>query len=217
MKHYAIQKAVCPLPELTGDVFDPEMEDFCMDAEYASIENYVWDVSGYMPEARAYVRWDEEGLQVLMCALEKEIRANVTEFGGSVCEDSCLEFFLQPFLDDDRYINFEVNAGGTALIGIGPDRHGRENLTEEPEGMNIRASRHRGGWWAVAYTVPHALIEKIYGRTIQPGAKMRANFYKCDESIHPHFGSWSPVVHFRPDFHRPEWFGDLTLEPVDKV
>ena len=80
-----------------------------------------------------------------------------------------------------------------------------------PEGMNLRASRHRGGWWAVDYTVPASLLKKLYGRTPAPGSRMRGNFYKCDETIHPHFGSWAPIVHFRPDFHRPEWFGELTL------
>ena len=38
------------------------------------------------------------------------------------------------------------------------------------------------------------------------------NFYKCDESLHPHFGSWNPIEAPAPDFHRPECFGKLMLE-----
>ena len=212
MRKYEICPTREPLPELVGENFDPDCDDFCLDMSYAPIDSYVWsNVGGYMPEARAYVTWDGEGLQVLMCALEKEICVEAKEFNGEVYKDSCLEFFLKPFAEDDRYLNFEVNAGGYALIGLGKDRNDRVRLERMPEGMNLRASRHRGGWWAVAYTIPNAMLQEIYGRTLGAGDLVRGNFYKCDESIHPHFGSWSPIVHFCPDFHRPEWFGEMRL------
>lgn len=217
MKKYGIAPLKEPLPELTGEVFDPENETFCQACACAAIDSYVWDASGYRPEARAYVAWSEEGLHVLLCAREKEICVQATEFNGEVYKDSCLECFLQPFADDPRYLNIEVNAGGTALIGFGSGRSDRIRLPELPQGMNIRASRHRGEWWAVAYVIPRKLLMKLYGRVPGPGSAMRGNFYKCDESIHPHFGSWNPIVHFQPDFHRPEWFGELTLEPVSKT
>ena len=38
----------------------------------------------------------------------------------------------------------------------------------------------------------------------------KANFYKCgDETLHPHFGCWNPVVAEEPNFHLPEFFGTL--------
>ena len=211
MRKYAIQPLKTPLPELCGDVFDPEDEPFCQEHGFAPIDSYVWDAQGYCPEARAYFAWDEEGLHILLCAMEKEIRTEATEFNGEVYRDSCLECFLQPFTDDPRYLNIETNAAGVALIGFGSNRADRVRLSEMPGGMNIRASRHRGAWWAVAYTIPKTLLQALYGRLPKPGDVMRGNFYKCDETIHPHFGSWSPIVHFQPDFHRPEWFGELTL------
>lgn len=212
MKCYEILPLGNEFPELTGNVFDPEMEDFCEETPFAPIDSYVWTTgSGYTPEARAYVRWSPAGLHVLMCALEREIIAQAKNFNDAVCRDSCLEFFLQPLMDDPRYLNIEVNAAGVAHIGLGEERHGRTRLPALPEGMNICASRHRGGWWAVSYIVPTELIRSLYGRVPAPGDTMRGNFYTCDETIHPHFGTWSPVVHFQPDFHRPEWFGELRL------
>ena len=213
MKKYEILALTEPLPEIFGENFDPECDDFCEATPFVAIDSYVWsNVGGYMPEARAYVVWDEEGLQVLMCAFESEIQTEAKEFNGEVFKDSCLEFFVMPFpKEDKRYLNFEVNAAGVALIGFGSDRFDRECLPEMPEGVNITASRHRGGWWAVRYTVPNSLLQKLYGRTLKAGDVMKGNFYKCDESIHPHFGSWAPIVHFCPEFHRPEWFGELTL------
>ena len=133
------------------------------------------------------------------------------EYGSRVWTDSCLEFFLQPFPEDPRYMNIEVNAAGAALIAVGPDREHRVPLERCPGGMDIRASRHGDGWWAVAYTVPFALLEALFGRRPVPGMAMRGNFYTCDESIHPHFGSWNPIEAPAPDFHRPECFGELVL------
>ena len=211
MREYGIARKTAPLPELTGRLFDPEMDDFCVGADYAPIDSYVWDATGYRPEARAYAVHDAQGLWILMCAQEAEICAQVEEFNGEVYQDSCLECFLQPIEGDPRYLNVEVNPLGTALIGVGAGRFDRTRLQAMPGDMEMQASRHRGGWWAVRYRISWRLIANLFGRAPEPGTAMRGNFYKCDESIHPHFGSWAPVVNFRPDFHLPQWFGRLRL------
>ena len=206
MRSYIIPYMTAPLPKLRGEVFDPEGEPFCR-GEYAAIDRYAWG-GEYRPEARAYIAWDATGLHALLCAREETVSANVKDFNGDVWQDSCLEFFFRPFADDPRYVNIEVNAAGAALIGIGEGRHGRTQLPACPAGMDIRASKHAGGWWAVAYRLPFAVVEALFGREWTPGA-FRGNFYCCDETIHPHFGSWSPVDAPAPDFHRPECFGEL--------
>ena len=209
MRTYIISPAVVPLPSLTG-VFDPSAEAFCAGA-CAAIDRYAWG-GDYRPEARAYLRAGDAALHVLLCAREETVCARVHDFGGPVWTDSCLEFFFQPFDDDSRYMNIEVNAAGAALIGIGAGREGRRVLGECPVGMDLRASRHAGAWWAVAYSLPYALIGALFGREFRPGGVARGNFYTCDESIHPHFGSWSPIDAPAPDFHRPECFGALVFE-----
>ena len=65
------------------------------------------------------------------------------------------------------------------------------------------------GWWAVRYYLSWKLLEELTGAPHE--AEMRGNFYTCDESIHPHFGCWSPVLAPAPDFHRPEYFGKLEI------
>jgi hypothetical protein len=41
---------------------------------------------------------------------------------------------------------------------------------------------------------------------------LRANIYKCgDKCDQPHFLSWSPIGLPNPDFHCPEWFGEIEL------
>ena len=208
MRRYIVRRAAEPLPALAGRVFDPETEPFCR-IEYAPIDRYVWP-GEYRPEARAYAAWDDAGLRLLLCADEPDVCAAAKSFGGRVWLDSCLECFLQPFEDDPRYLNIEINAAGTALIGFGEGRE-RHFLEECPPGMDFQASRHAGGWWAAACTVPFALIERLYGRRPGAGTRMHGNFYCCDETLHPHFGSWNPIESPQPDFHRPECFGVIAL------
>ena len=211
MKKCIIPKLREPVPCLTGRVFNPDDESFCVKHGYNAIDCFVWDETGYRPEARAYTAWDKSGLHALLCAKEEMIATEAVGFGDAVCKDSCLEWFVQPFADDPRYINVEVNAAGVVYIGFGTGREDSMPLPEMPEDMTVTASRHEDGWWAIAYTIPISLLNRLYGRSFE-GGRMRGNFYKCDESIHPHFGSWTPIEHPFPDFHRPEFFGDMTLE-----
>ena len=45
------------------------------------------------------------------------------------------------------------------------------------------------------------------------GMRMKGNFYKCGDHLQkPHFLSWNPIHVDRPDFHRPEFFGELVFE-----
>lgn len=217
MKKCIISRRRAELPCLSGRVFDPEREAFCAAHGAQTIECYAWDESGYRPEARAYAAWDEQGLYALLCAKEATIAAHATGFGAAVYRDSCLEWFVQPFQDDPRYLNVEVNAAGTAYIGFGSCRADSRPLPKMPEGMIVTASKHAGEWWAIAYRIPMQCLQTLYGRTLAPGTTMRGNFYKCDESIHSHFGAWSPIEHPTPDFHRPEFFGEMTLESVTKA
>jgi hypothetical protein len=40
--------------------------------------------------------------------------------------------------------------------------------------------------------------------------KIMGNFYKCaDDTAFKHYLSWNPILTPNPDFHRPEFFGEL--------
>ena len=62
--------------------------------------------------------------------------------------------------------------------------------------------------------MPFALMEKyVPGFVRTKTMKLMTNFYKCgDETEFPHFGAWKEVAVPEPDFHRPEYFGELTLK-----
>lgn len=177
----------------------------------AEIAHYQWGCA-YTPPAFARVGWNENGIYALMYAYEETIRANVANFGGQVCEDSCLEFFLKPNpASDARYINVEINPRGVAHIGIGEGRGNRQKFSSPPDGFIVTHSEHYGGWWAVSYELDVQFLQAHFGNCLLPGQEMRGNFYTCDESIHPHFGACFPVKAQKPDFHRPEFFGSMML------
>lgn len=193
--------------------FDPDKRiapyDRLMEAR---IDQYPWG-GDYRPDARAYVGYNEGGVHVLLCARERTIRAEVSQIGGQVCVDSCLEFFFNPFPFHCReYANVEVNPAGVFHIGLGAGRGNRRVLNELPLGWDYSLSAHENGWWAVSYTVPMDWIAQICrGNRPAPGDQWIGNFYSCDESIHPHFGCHFEITSDEPDFHRPEWFGRMIL------
>ena len=96
--------------------------------------------------------------------------------------------------------------------GTREGRNGRSVWTELPEGVQVSASSHENNWWAMSFHIPANMLMDVYGKRLTDGGIVRGNFYKCDETIHPHFGTWNPVVAPQPDFHRPECFGTMQVE-----
>ena len=126
-----------------------------------------------------------------------------------VCCDSCLEFFIKPFEDDNSYINFEFNANGTSLIGVGAPGN-RTNIDRRD--FNIVANQYADKW-SISFEIKYSVIEELYSRKIEVPHKASFNAYKCgDETAQPHWGCVFPVEYFEPSFHRPEFFGEIILK-----
>ncbi|NLC67257.1 MAG: hypothetical protein GX754_00395 [Clostridiaceae bacterium] len=206
-----------------------------------SIGCYPWNTNNYMPKTEVKLYYTDSYLGIYFKSWENEIKITYRNMNDEVYMDSCVEFFFKPKPGtDNRYFNFEMNAIGTLLLGLGSDRYDRVRISlDNPfEVFNISTSVPReaamnpgncnpaidkisgniyklpGGYWTVEYKIPFAFIEKYLGKMdIKPGYRMEANFYKCgDEAPFPHYGCWNYIRNASPDFHRPEFFGDLILE-----
>jgi len=136
-----------------------------------------------------------------------------------VHEDSCVEFFCMP-VGSKKYTNFEFNCIGTCAASS------RKSRTEEvvpfsaEEMQSIkrypsigrRAFNEMEGMfeWELTVKIPFALIG------IDPNhlpGKIMGNFYKCaDGTDSMHYVTWSPISIENPDFHRPEFFGELFVK-----
>ncbi|MBQ3078592.1 MAG: carbohydrate-binding family 9-like protein [Clostridia bacterium] len=208
-----MEKGVQPY-QFDGE-FDPKKPFMPYEAlNEAEIADYEWfDKYPVSFPAFARVGWNEDGLFVLMYAKEETICKEVYQWGSLQCMDSCMEFFVCPFPEsDDRYLNIEINPIPTAHVGLGNGRYERAVYDGPVEGMDITVSRHEGKYWAISYRIPAKLLKEIFGKELAGGQKMRANFFKCSGTIHPHFGTWNHVTTEKPDFHTPDCFGELILE-----
>ncbi len=184
------------------------------DIPVITITDYI-DPEGYCPKIVFSATYSDEGFHAHFEAYEKNPRAVVTEHQGPVCDDSCLEWFMNfDPVHTDRYFNIEVNAKGTANIGFRKDRYDNTPLTvEDIESMNIKTEIFED-YWTADYTVPFELLKKyIPDYEFKKGLDHPANVYKCgDETEIPHFGCWSMVNREKPDFHIPSYFGTMTIE-----
>lgn len=195
-----------------------------MDAEgieYQLVSHANWAADyPYTPQVGFRMAHNDEALFLHYRVQEDSVRAVALHDNGRVWEDSCCEFFSQP-ADDGSYYNVECNCAGTVLVGCG---HGREGRTLAPQAVLDKVDRwsslgrlpfeERVGTcdWQLALIIPLKTFFKHEVKSLS-GKTIRANFYKCGDALQkPHFLSWNAIEIEKPDFHRPDFFGELTFE-----
>lgn len=188
------------------------------DVEFTPISSVNWSAEyPYCPNARFRMAYNNLSVFLHYKVTEDSIRARYGEDNGNVWTDSCVEFFCIPD-DDNIYYNIECNCIGTVLIGAGTGRENRERAGIETLGSVQRwASLGRRPFeekegpisWEVALIIPYSVFFKHRIRSLA-GKQVKANFYKCgDELKKPHFLSWNPIQLETPNFHCPEFFGNV--------
>jgi len=186
-----------------------------------SVESVNWPQQfGYKPLTSVWIAHSKEAIYILFQVHENCLRACQTKDNQPVNEDSCVEFFVKR-TDSDYYYNFEFNCIGVCKAAKHfKDRvHSKEFSSEQLHkigrwpSLGNRAFKEMGGMftWELCVNIPFSLIDV---ETSYLPEKLLGNFYKCaDATEQPHYISWNPVLTERPDFHRPEFFGELLLSP----
>ena len=185
-----------------------------------SINQVNWkDLFPECPEVTVDVCNDHRFLYLTYYVRGRQLRAISTDDQGPVWEDSCVEFFCQ--VPGERYyMNFECNCIGAMVASR---RKGRsEHVQPLSPAQMAQIGRQctfprevieeRDGWfsWSVKLSIPLKLI--FHEKEITFPQVLRVNFYKCaDKTKMPHFVSWQPIRTAKPDFHCPEFFGEITL------
>lgn len=175
------------------------------------------EVYTYCPTTDVFLAHTRTHLCVLYHVQGEQLRATMGEDGCQVCEDSCVEFFCQG-AGDAHYINFETNCIGRIKASRRLGR--KEDVTPLDSATLSRIERYASAGsepfgerdgefeWQVSLRIPLDIIFE----NRKPTA-IRANFYKCaDKSKKPHYVVWQRIEQDKPDFHRPEYFKELTLE-----
>lgn len=168
----------------------------------------------YTPTVMAYLAYSKSSLALLFSVEESHTKAVEMEDNGRVWEDSCVEFFVKNPAGEGYY-NFELNAIGTLLAAYRTSRECADYFTAEQLAQIARYTSFDHApidicgdnrWWA-AELIPFSIL----GLSAAP-AKLAVNLYKCgDKLAQPHFLSWSPITLDKPNFHCPEFFGEITF------
>lgn len=181
------------------------------------IDQANWKSFPYMPVASFNIARSDKHLYVFFFSQSNSLRAIHAEDGSSVYEDSCVEFFVKR-PSDEHYINFEFNCIGTCDASFRVSREDKVDLTpEQLESIGRYSSLPRETFnkkagffpWSLLVMIPLSILGLD---TDHKPEKLLGNFYKCGDATEmPHYLSWSPIQTEQPDFHRPEFFGELYL------
>ena len=223
MKTYLVRRAASPPPPAAA--WD---DPLWSQAPPLDVAEFRPESSDHRPRTRARLLHSREALHVLFRVEDRFVAARHRRFQDRVCEDSCVELFLQPKACRG-YFNFEMNCGGTLLATHVTD-HRRVDQgrlaaatplrAEEAERLRIRATLpavvdpeiETPVDWELSLSLPWSVLEAHVGPLGEvAGVEWRANLYKCaDRTSHPHWAAWSPVDAL--NFHLPHCFGTLRFE-----
>ena len=222
MKNYIINK-VQKEPQLNADWCSEDWKD----ANVAEISIFRTESSDHRPKTELKLLYNSEGIFGHFNVKDQYIRSIESGYQTPVCQDSCVEFFVQP-KPEKGYLNFEFNCGGALLSYYITDSTRTENgfkemvqLTDE-ELDQIKIHHSMPGItepeikepkeWNLSFFVPFSILQNYVG-SLNPvdNSEWCANFYKCgDNTSHPHWASWSPLS--ATNFHLPECFGTLKFQ-----
>lgn len=221
MKTITVQKVTMPqaVPTISQvrEVLEAE------NIEFNPIDEVNWKTYPYKPDVKFRIAHSINEIYIQYVVREEGSRATFGQDAGSrPYTDSCVEFFMIPSSKDSVYYNLEMNCIGYGTFACGADRKARTRFGDEILSQIRRESSlgaepfgDRNGIveWTLTIAIPKSLysymadIEDFSKRTV------RANFYKCGDDMKvPHFLSWNKVGCEKPNFHTPEYFGNVYFE-----
>ncbi len=187
---------------------------------YNKVENVNWPKEfPYRPKMEFAIAHTDDAFLIHYRVEEQSIRAVAQKDNDHVWEDSCVEFFISP-AGDGLYYNIECNCAGTLLLGVGEGRNNRvlaaPEVTKQIDrwatlGRTHFETKEQPTAWELALRIPYSVFFR-HNITSLDGCTLKGNVYKCGDNLPaPHFVSWSPIGTPAPDFHCPEFFGEMNV------
>ncbi|MEE9431767.1 MAG: carbohydrate-binding family 9-like protein [Melioribacteraceae bacterium] len=209
-KEYHIQK-------VKGKETEFDDPNFWNEIPSLVIDNYLWMNNKYEPKVEAKICYSDKYLFVYFNAHEKEITTTYTKINDPVYKDSCVEFFVNLFPNEtNEYFNFEVNAIGTMYVGFGAIGNRKVLAEDDVNKIEIRSTikkpivgTYGNNNWEVFCKIPFSIFENNYKLKFNSNAA-KGNLYKCgDDTKYEHYGTWNNIISKKPNFHLPNYFGNL--------
>jgi len=203
---------ICYLPTITMASSIADVRQNFSDLAINPIAQINWEQFNYKPEVGFKIAYTDDGILLNYLVNEKYIKACYTDINSPVYRDSCVEFFIS--FNGEEYYNFEFNCIGTPFAAFGTSN----KTTRKPLPIDILESiqidslihttKAASSWNMFIYIPLKVLVH--HSLTSLHGIRCTGNFYKCgDELPVPHFLSWNPIDAEAPNFHLPNFFGEL--------
>lgn len=200
----------------TDEIDESKIINLLDSIEKKHVDCLLWKQLSQDPVVAFSIIYNKQFVFLKYFVTEAEKRAIVQQTNGAVWEDNCVEFFIS--LDEGKsYFNFEFNCIGTRLAGYGTSKTERKLLPlETVENITTLAKtiEEKPGFfnWELFIAIPISTFQQPSGFFLQ-GKRCLANFYKCGDALpEPHFLSWSVVKSPEPDFHLPQYFGEIFFQ-----
>jgi len=189
------------------------------------INSYPWYESGAKQNTQIKLAANDDTLFIQIIAQDNYSFAKQTELNHMlICEDSCVEFFFSPSgVLGSSYVNLEVNCCGTLHLAYGAGRDDRQFISLETASlikcksslnmdMNspVKIEGKDDSQWGIEIALPFTAIEQLTGEAVNK-EKWFANFYRCGGRTEPQYAVWNNIDVVKPDYHRPEHFGELVF------
>ncbi|MGV8878522.1 MAG: carbohydrate-binding family 9-like protein [Sphingobacteriaceae bacterium] len=173
-----------------------------------------WSAFPYTPKANFVVAHGADCIFIKYEVTEKFVKDFYKQPNEPVYKDSCVEFFIA-FEPDEPYYNFEFNYTGNCLAGFGNGKEERVLLSVETiKKIRTHSTVHTSiadspVSWELIIVIP---FDVFYFHTLESlnGRIAKVNFYKCGDDLPiPHFLVWNEIISPFPDFHLPDFFGEM--------
>ena len=185
---------------------------------YTPITHVNWpEAYPYKPKVEFAAAHTGDALLLHYRVEEQSVRAVARQDHEHIWEDTCVEFFYMPAADG-LYYNVECNCTGKLLVAVGRDRNERKPAPAEVMqhierwaslGSEPFETRQEPTKWELALRLPVTTFF-LHQFDSFDGLMATGNLYKCGDLLPvPHFISWNPITTENPDFHRPEFFGQI--------
>lgn len=181
--------------------------------DYISIIN--WPEYVYKPIVAFDTAYSDRYFYIRYFVKGFSLKAVYDKDDSNVHRDSCVEFFMQR-PGDKSYMNFEFNCIGTCDAARRESREAKDSLSAAEYASIKRYSsveeaafeEKKGIYeWELLVAIPLSVMGLD---PLNMPEKIRGNFYKCaDDTEYPHFLSWSPIDLPAPNFHCPQFFGEI--------
>jgi hypothetical protein len=195
-----------------------EINDLMNNLPRHAIKIASWPQDNAQPEVYFSIAHSDADMYIKYFVREQSLRAFNRHANEPVYQDSCVECFIA--WDDKGYYNFEFNCLGTCLAAFGPSRENRTPLDASVIANIQRISAINTLFngnpdelisWYLTIKIPLGVFIEHNLQSLS-GKEARANFYKCGDGLpQPHYLSWQKINTPSPDFHRPEFFAEISF------